>query len=67
MPNKWKPNAIQYAKQMPNKCHTNGRQMPNKCQTIYQTNAKQYTKQIPTNIPNKCQTIYQTNAKQYTK
>ena len=53
------PNSI--AKQVP----INARQMPNKCQTIYQTNAKQYTKQMP----NKCQTKQmpdkcQTNAKQ---
>ena len=50
---------------MPNKCQTNARQM--------QTNANQYTKQMPNNIPNKyqtntkqmpkeCQTIYQANA-----
>ena len=40
-PNKSHTNA----KQMPNKCQTNAKQMmPNKCKTIYQTNAKQYTK-----------------------
>ena len=50
-----------------NKCQSHARQMPNKCQTIYQTNAIQYTKQMPykcqTNakqMPDKCQT----NAKQ---
>ena len=37
--------------------------MPNKCQT----NAKQYTKQMPNNKPNKCQLKCQKNAKQYTK
>ena len=47
--------------------------IPNKCRTIYhkmpsnnQTNAKQYTKQMP-NKYNKAQTNAKQDAKQYTK